>query len=347
MSNTNTEVLTTAYENLQKAITQANKVLPNLEEAVEKGNLDNYATISQLEEKVDDIQIGTRNYLLNTGLKYDASSFEGLNAEVTRVTTMKTPSGNNCFYSKVSNKTNDVWRGANQEITSGFVIGDTMTFSLWTYVTNEIATDKGLIVEVFGLASDNSTRTFAVSKQANASDVNKWVKYELTFVIPKNTVKIKCWSYVVKNGSWYTGDYKLEKGNKATDWSPNPTDIYNAAAPKWLALSSIATYNAYKGVKDYSTELAPRISKDLWGRVYIEGCLTHTYSAESNANVLLFTLPEGYRPVKNHDFVTIASGNDKFNRISVRKDGTVTITYTNSTDATPYDVLEGITFTTY
>ena len=181
-----------------------------------------------LTKKVDDIQIGTRNYLLNTGLKDNASSFAGLNDEVTRVTTMKTPNGNNCFRLKVSNKTNKVWRGAIQEVTSGFSIGDTMTFSIQTYVTNEIATDEGLFVEVVGLASDNSTRTFTVKKQVNASDVNKWVKYELTFVVPKNTVKLQCWSYVVRNGSWYTGDYKLEKGNKATDWSPNPKDIDNA-----------------------------------------------------------------------------------------------------------------------
>lgn len=50
MSNTNTEVLSTAYEKLQGAITQSNTVLPKLEEAVEKGNLDNYATVSQLED---------------------------------------------------------------------------------------------------------------------------------------------------------------------------------------------------------------------------------------------------------------------------------------------------------
>ena len=181
-----------------------------------------------LTKKVDDIQIGTRNYLLNTGLKDNASSFVGLNDEVIRVTTMKTPNGNNCFRLKVSNKTGDAWKGATQDITSGFLIGDTMTFSLWTYVTNEITTDKGLFVEVIGLASDNSTRTFTLRKRVNESDIDKWVKHELTFVIPENTVKIRCWGYVTRNGSCYTGDYKLEKGNKATDWSPNPKDIDNA-----------------------------------------------------------------------------------------------------------------------
>ena len=180
-----------------------------------------------LTKKVDGIQIGTRNYLLNTALKDDTSNFVELNNEVTRVTTMKTPNGNNCFYTKLSNKTSNVWRGATQEVTSGFSIGDTMTFSVWTYVTNEVATDEGLFVEVVGVASDNSTRTFVINKQVNTSNVNKWVKYDLTFVVPNNTVKIKCLSYVVRNGSWYVGDYKLEKGNKITDWSPNPKDIDN------------------------------------------------------------------------------------------------------------------------
>ena len=54
MSNTNTEIVTTAYEKLQKALTQSNTVLPKLEEAVEKGNLDNYATVSQLEDITND-----------------------------------------------------------------------------------------------------------------------------------------------------------------------------------------------------------------------------------------------------------------------------------------------------
>ena len=205
---------------------QNNQDLINNNQAATKQDIANVN--SSLEEKVADIQIGTRNHLLNTGLKDNASSFSGLTAEVTRVTTMKTPSGNNCFYSKVSNKTNKVWIGPIQEVTSGFSIGDIMTFSIQTYVTNEVATDEGLFVEVVGLASDNSTRTFTQKKQVNASDVDEWVKYELTFVVPANTVKLQCLSYVVKNGSWYTGDYKLEKGNKATDWTPNLKDIDNA-----------------------------------------------------------------------------------------------------------------------
>ena len=243
------DLAVSVIETLQSNVATATAKETSLREAITKGDLDNYATTSQLEQKIDDIQIGTRNYLLNTALKDDTSNFVELAGEVTRVTTMKTPNGNNCFYTKLSNKTNKVWRGATQEVTSGFSIGDTMTFSVWTYITNEIATDEGFFAEVVGLASDNSTRTFEVKKQVNASEVGKWVKYELTFVVPKNTVKLQCLSYVVKNGSWYTGDYKLEKGNKTTDWLPNPTDIYNAILESKKALYPIGSlyFNATSG----------------------------------------------------------------------------------------------------
>lgn len=242
------DLAVSVIETLQSNVATATAKETSLREAIKNADLSNYATTSDLTKKINDIQIGTRNYLLNTGLKDDASSFSGLNNEVVRVTTKKTPSGNNCFYTKLSNKTNKVWIGPMQEVTSGFSEGDTMTFSVQTYVTNEIAIDEGLFIEVVGVASDNSTRTFVINKQINASNVNKWVKYELTFVVPENTVKIKCLSYVVKNGSWYTGDYKLEKGNKVTDWSLNPTDIYNAILESKKSLYPVGSlyFNATK-----------------------------------------------------------------------------------------------------
>ena len=54
MSNTNTEIVTTAYEKLQKALIQADTVLPGLEEAIETGDLQNYAKASDLEEKANE-----------------------------------------------------------------------------------------------------------------------------------------------------------------------------------------------------------------------------------------------------------------------------------------------------
>lgn len=82
MSNTNTEVLTTAYEKLQGAITQANTVLPELEEAVEKGNLDNYATTSQLEEKASNVDLQTQKVRIDNLVAVESSTDNAETADI-------------------------------------------------------------------------------------------------------------------------------------------------------------------------------------------------------------------------------------------------------------------------
>lgn len=71
MSNTNTEVLSTAYEKLQGAITQSNTVLPKLEEAVKNADLSNYAKASDLEDIATIVNNGDElNKAINEGEKY-------------------------------------------------------------------------------------------------------------------------------------------------------------------------------------------------------------------------------------------------------------------------------------
>ena len=86
MSNTNTEVLTTAYEKLQKALTQSNTVLPKLEEAIEKGNLDNYATTSDLEDIANEYAKKTEVNSLASS-KAEKSDLNVTNANVSKNTT--------------------------------------------------------------------------------------------------------------------------------------------------------------------------------------------------------------------------------------------------------------------
>ena len=82
MSNTNTEVLTTAYENLQEAITQVNTVLPPLQEAIEKGNLDNYATTSDLEEKASKTDVNTANARIDNLIAVESTTDNAETADI-------------------------------------------------------------------------------------------------------------------------------------------------------------------------------------------------------------------------------------------------------------------------
>lgn len=97
------------------------------------------------------------------------------------------------------------------------------------------------------------------------------------------------------------------------------------------------------GVTNYSSSQYITYSKNN-GIVTLEGACTH--EKYSGSNILLFTLPVGYRPLQDQSFLTIASGNGAMNRILVKKDGRVILQYTNSTGSTPFTCVGGISFLT-
>lgn len=62
--------------------------------------------------------------------------------------------------------------------------------------------------------------------------------------------------------------------------------------------------------------------------------------------MLLFTLPEGFRPLQAQSFITVASGDSAINRILVKTNGEVILQYTNSSGGTPFTCMGGISFLT-
>ena len=97
------------------------------------------------------------------------------------------------------------------------------------------------------------------------------------------------------------------------------------------------------GVTNYSTSQYITYSKNN-GTVTLEGVCTHT--PYNNDDILLFTLPIGYRPLQDQSFITIASGKGSFNRILIKKNGQVILQYTNSSGGTPFTCVGGISFLT-
>lgn len=105
----------------------------------------------------------------------------------------------------------------------------------------------------------------------------------------------------------------------------------------------IKDINFADGVTNYSSSQYITYSKNN-GLVTLEGACTHVKYSDSD--ILLFTLPVGYRPLQDQSFITIASGNGAMNRILVKKDGRVILQYTNSTGSTPFTCVGGISFLT-
>ena len=85
----------------------------------------------------------------------------------------------------------------------------------------------------FQMIFQDSSGTFignAVSEGDKTTLADGWVKSVFTFTIPEGTAKLKpCLrsgtDYTLYTHQYYIRHPKLERGNKATDWSPNPNEL--------------------------------------------------------------------------------------------------------------------------
>lgn len=176
--------------------------------------------IDKVNNKVDNIQIGGSQLLLNSALLVDTSHWQ-LAVNVTR-DTAKVLSGRYSLKSDQSGLTSNSWRGFGQ-IYMPAKEGDTFTASIYTLVENRDLIDQGTFMEI--RYWDNSgSRITQISAGITPSKNNTWERFSVTGTCPKDTARVEFVAYVTRNGvCWFNG-MKLETGNKVTDWDKAPQD---------------------------------------------------------------------------------------------------------------------------
>ena len=100
-------------------------------------------------------------------------------------------------------------------------------------VSAEYKDVSGECAHQFQLIFLDSSRTFignAVSEGDKTTLADGWVKSVFTFTIPEGAAKLApCLrsgtDYTLYTHQYYIRHPKLERGNKATDWSPNPNEL--------------------------------------------------------------------------------------------------------------------------
>ena len=125
-------------------------------------------------------------------------------------------------FNSVGNKSNNIKIKAN----------DTFTFSGWYKVQNYVAGTTNNFVRpyVAYYKSDGSWVSETAIIDVISPDATDWTYVKATLKVPNtSTIDYMIFSLYARD---YTGiiwwdDIKLEKGNKATDWSPAPEDIKN------------------------------------------------------------------------------------------------------------------------
>lgn len=105
-------------------------------------------------------------------------------------------------------------------------VGDTYTISVWAKCTS---TARSFYIGLSYYTTDGNWIWRGGANQTAIKKANEWQKFTLTFKLTDTNVNYICYTvgFASNSGTACTGyirQPKLEKGNKATDWTPAPED---------------------------------------------------------------------------------------------------------------------------
>lgn len=177
-----------------------------------------YATKSA----VDSIQIGGRNLL------YDSTgNIKNGWSGNTIITVDGGISGNSLAISRTGYSGNARYFGTNKRhFLTDFEVGTSYTLSAWIKVRSDVELDaSGYVMARFRSADDKKLYALSLTVSSQ-TEKDKWIYYEKTWTINDSDIaKLECVALALdKNGMIEACNIKLEKGTKATDWSPAPED---------------------------------------------------------------------------------------------------------------------------
>ena len=177
-----------------------------------------YATKSA----VDSIQIGGRNLL------YDSTgNLKNGWSGNTIITVDGGISGNSLAISRTGYSGNSRYFGTSKKrAMTDFKVGTSYTLSAWIKVRSDVGLDaSGYVMARFRSADDKKLYALSLTVSSQ-TEKDKWIYHEKTWTINDNDIaKLECVALALdKNGMIEACNIKLEKGTKATDWSPAPED---------------------------------------------------------------------------------------------------------------------------
>lgn len=227
------------------------------------------ATKTEVTSAVDNIKVGGRNLVVgssNGGFSL-ATSFDKVTRE----------------YTKSTSGTAEVYMFTG--ILSDFQIGSQYTLSFWAKKDANVSS-----MEFFILPETFSPTGIVLNMNINATTEYKYFVY--TFIVP-NVQSIK--NTTVRfdnngsktsgtNATIYVKDVKLERGNKATDWSPAPEDLEADATTKAnKALADSKTYTDAQ-LKVTSDSITSTVSKTYATKSELSTTNSNVTAAQNTAN---------------------------------------------------------------
>ena len=185
---------------------------------------------------INNLSIGGRNFLLNSSfdnslVNWSQYNQSGSNTVVTGYNSHKAINITRSGYIGVSRQ------GVSQAMTIPISAGDTYILSAWVKVDTALTADNNQIF--LRTSVDSPCITIPASTPTGI-----WVKFVSTpFTVTTTSTSQTLYILLGLNGTINVSNVKLEKGNKATDWSPAPEDVdASIAAVLTTADSKNTTY---------------------------------------------------------------------------------------------------------
>ena len=187
-------------------------------------------TVNGVKSDLSNLDIGARNLVKNSAF-IDGKNNWIFGANVT-IDTTKTFNGHPSCKSSQKGLASSGYRGCeNYNLPNKNCLsmkkGDVYTVSCWYYVEDRNTFNGALALECKGKLDNNTSNStiMRVSVDKTTMVEGQWTKMFKTITVDKDYRDVCVRAWVGRDGTaWFT-DFKLEKGNKSTDWSPAPDDM--------------------------------------------------------------------------------------------------------------------------
>ena len=159
-------------------------------------------------------------------------------------------------------------------------VGEVFTVSVKSFV----GTSGGnLPLIIFEEYKDNTTTRINYQETTVPSTINSWQTYKATWTVKKSettNVRIRIYNRTASYNFWVSQP-KLEKGNKATDWTPAPEDVDSAITS--VDSKVTATNNKVATIETNLNSITSKVSSAEKNITTINGNITSLQNRMSSA----------------------------------------------------------------